>query len=234
MFLIKNRITNTKNITYLFYKVNYKKNSFMHHLNFVKIMSDLPYSLKLMDNFEDNHFYYCVYDYFDETLQGFIEKNSPISSNLIHKILLQLNICLKKLNEMHAIHKFINPQNIFITYLDESKENFDIKLGGYDITNERVKSRHSSVGFDMDKIFIAPEVEELDFSLSKCDLYSIGHLIYYLYTNELPKKNKLKKEISEPELNDLVKGLCKEHPEDRIDFEEYYNHPFFKKYHNLI
>ena len=35
MFLIKNRITNTTHITYLFYKVNYKKSSFMTHLNFV-------------------------------------------------------------------------------------------------------------------------------------------------------------------------------------------------------
>ena len=41
MFLIKNRITNTTHITYLFYKVNYKKSSFMTHLNFVKKMSDI-------------------------------------------------------------------------------------------------------------------------------------------------------------------------------------------------
>ena len=134
---------------------------------------------------------------------------------------------------MKAIHKFINPQNIFITYLDESKENFDIKLGGYDITNERVKSPHSTVGLDIEKIFIAPEIEEYHDNKSKCDLYSIGILIYYLQINELSKK-KIEKEINEPDLNKLVNKLCKEDPRDRIDFEEYYNHSFFKKYHNLI
>ena len=195
MFLIKNRITNTTHITYLFYKVNYKKSSFMTHLNFVKKMSDLPYSLKLIEYFEDNHFYYCVYDYFDETLKGFIQKNGPISCNLIHKILMQLNICLKKLNEMSAIHKFINPENIFITYLDESKQNFDIKLGGYDITNERKGSKSSGVCLsgkaEYEKCYIAPEIEsimesknfeEKDFKL--CDLFSIGALIYYLSTKK--------------------------------------------------
>ena len=170
-----------------------------------------------------------------------------ISGNLIHKILLQLNVCLKKLNEMHAIHKFINPENIFITYLDESKSNFDIKLGGYDLTNEKEGSRHSSIiNSDEEINFIAPEIEYGGLNNSvdsieegrsfkgKCDLFSIGMLIYYLFTKEIPKKNESILSVSDPSLNDLIKKLLVENPDKRIDFEKYYNHPFFKKYHNLV
>ena len=174
-----------------------------------------------------------------------------ISGNLIHKILLQLNVCLKKLNEMHAIHKFINPENIFITYLDESKSNFDIKLGGYDLTNEKEGSRHSSIiNSDEEINFIAPEIEYGGLNNSvdsieegrsfkgKCDLFSIGMLIYYLFTQEIPKKNKKYeykfKSVSDPSLNDLIEKLLVVDPDKRIDFEKYYNHPFFKKYHNLV
>ena len=159
---------------------------------------------------------------------------------------------------MHAIHKFINPENIFITYLDESKSNFDIKLGGYDLTNEKEGSRHSSIinsdeeinfiapeieqGINnkgkCEKKFIAPEIEEGRSFKGNCDLFSIGMLIYYLSTQEIPKINKKYeykfKSVSDPSLNDLIKKLLVVDPDKRIDFEKYYNHPFFKKYHNLV
>ena len=80
-------------------------------------------------------FYYVIYEYFDETLDKFIEnyskKHSVVPVNFINKILTQLNFCLKRMHEIGYYHKDIKIGNIYIIYTTEEKNNFDIKLGGF-------------------------------------------------------------------------------------------------------
>ena len=80
-----------------------------------------------------------------------------------------------------------------------------------------------------------------NFYKNNCDLFSIGITIYYLYFGKLPfnrrsigvntKNTDIKIEIDEDkQLEDLLKKLLKENPDERITWEEYFNHPFFKQY----
>ena len=88
---------------------------------------------------------------------------------------------------------------------------------------------------------MAPEVIEKKEYKNNCDLFSIGVTIYYLYFGKLPlnrrsigvntKKTDIKIEIDEDkQLEDLLKRLLKENPDERITWEEYFEHPFFKQY----
>ena len=73
-------------------------------------------------------------------------------------------------------------------------------------------------------------------------MYSIGIILYILKTGEYifegndlldiltnKKNNKQKKETDDPLLNDLIKKLVVNDPHNRMEWNQYFNHPFFKK-----
>ena len=85
---------------------------------------------------------------------------------------------------------------------------------------------------------MAPEIEKGEYS-NKCDLYSIGIILYLLKTGKYifgktleeiymnRKKNKFAKTGDEL-LDDLIKKTVVYEPKQRINWNEYFNHPFFK------
>ena len=98
---------------------------------------------------------------------------------------------------------------------------------------------------------MAPEIiqltEEGNYNY-KCDLWSLGIIIYELYFKEKPYKGisefailsqiskfgktKIKK-TNDEKLDDLINKLLEKEPEKRISWDEYLNHPFFNTYLNL-
>ena len=75
---------------------------------------------------------------------------------------------------------------------------------------------------------------------NKCDLYSIGIILYMLKTGEYifegkklvdilnnQKINKFKKETDDFILNNLIKKLVVYDPKDRMEWKDYFNDPFF-------
>ena len=94
----------------------------------------------------------------------------------------------------------------------------------------------SNAGTDL---FKAPEVEKGRFS-NKCDLYSLGIILYMLKTGQYifegnslyekltnKNKNKIKKETDDPLLNNLIKKLVVINPKDRMEWKNYFDDPFF-------
>ena len=92
-------------------------------------------------------------------------------------------------------------------------------------------------------IYFAPEILTNDKYTSKVTLWSIGILIYYMYLKEFPfdipdfkdlndikqKFNtKKKKKIEDQYLDDLIDKLLIYDPNERINWNEYFDHSFFK------
>ena len=234
MYLIKNRYYNNFYIANLFYKINTDEEIFKSNIEFIKNLEN-PYLLKCIDNFEDKYFYYAIYEYFDETLEDFIQKcrkipNFTLPISFIHKILTQLNVCFKKMIELDKFHKDIKPGNIFIIYIDEEKKNFDIRLGGFNLSVDEEHSNHSSCcSIEGDEYFKAPEAI-MEGNHNKCDLWSVGVLIYYLYFLK-PLRSPLNfKKPNDTDLSDLVRKLIVVNANLRMNWGEYFAHPFFKKY----
>ena len=165
-----------------------------------------------------------------------------MSSKLIRKIFLHLYSGLKEMIKNKKTYRDLKPSNILYTYTNDINTDFVIKIGDFGLAKKLVSTKSgSNAGTDL---FKAPEVEEGKFS-NKCDLYSLGIILYMLKTNEcifdgktkldilLNKKlNKIKKKTDDKILDDLIEKLVVNDPHKRIEWNDYFNHPFFKENDN--
>ena len=191
--------------------------------------------------------YYIVESLYDGNVYEFFEKNYGYEEkrfkkpplNLIKKIFNQLNEAFKGLYNNNLIHGDINPKNILIKFSNEEKTNFDSFLTGYHICEEWIlgKPMSSSGSFE----FMAPEKLEDKGVYKNTDLYNIGANIYCFYFGIPPgfdhrfdfneEEDCLNIQIEEDkQLEDLLKKLLKKNPRNRITWEKYFEHPFFKQY----
>jgi serine/threonine protein kinase len=164
----------------------------------------------------------------DEMLENY-SKGMP--SNLIKKIFSQFNSALKIMQVKNRIPKYLKLSNILYSYTNEKKTDFVIKYGDLSLSN--------TSGTEM---YNAPEINES--SSDKCILYSIGLILYKLKTGEYifegndlleiltnKKANNIKSDTNDTILNELIKKLVTE-PENRMKWEDYFEHPFFKEVDN--
>ena len=98
-----NGIDTCKIIYFVLIKIiNTRKETFYSNIDFIKNIEN-PFSLKCIDNFEDKDFYYIVYEYYDETLEYFINQEIYLLFILMKKkvilvLLVKEMIILKHLN----------------------------------------------------------------------------------------------------------------------------------------
>ena len=91
---------------------------------------------------------------------------------------------------------------------------------------------------------MAPEILKKKEYNYKCDLWSVGIIIYNLVFGKLPFsgeteialsnlinmfKNENLKSTGNKKLDDLIQKLLEKEPEKRLSWDEYFNHPFFIK-----
>ena len=174
----------------LVYKVALKKinkmytteQEFINEINILKKLES-DYSVKYIDHYKTDNEYNLIMELCDCSLKDILneykKKKKGLPINMIKKILKQLNIIMKKMNQSNIIHRDIKPENILIKYLDEKKEDFNIKLTDYGLCRD-LKSTKKSLSIAGTDKYMAPEIEDGEYN-NKVDLWSIGVLIYELY-----------------------------------------------------
>ena len=220
---------------------------------FMNINSE--YIVNLIDNFYDkkNEGYCIVMELCDGDLRDILNQYKPngLPLNLIKKIFFQLNEALKAMRKKDYNHRDIKPENILIKYTDESKTDFDIRLTDFGLsTNElnTIIQTHTLAGTIL---YMAPEIDEKHCN-NQCDLWSLGVVLYELYTNKYifsnqnindsknkdklnqetsnnRKKGKIVKETDNEMLNELIRKLIKVNVKDRIKWDKYFADEFFKE-----
>ena len=129
----------------------------------------------------------------------------------------------------NIIHRDLKPGNIFIKYNSKNTKDFTIKLGDFGLSRQFNNNNFSTVAGT--KNFMSPEQFNPNYDPNKCDLWSIGVIIYKLKFNEIPFSfisGEIPSKFKEEKLNDLIKKLIVVKPEQRINWEDYFEHPFFK------
>jgi len=201
------------------------------------------YIIELIDYFIVNNKNYCIVtELCDCNLKDILNKYKPngLPIIIIKKIFTQLNEALNIMIDNNYYHRDLKPENILIKYTDKNKTNFDIKLTDFGLSSNEITSSvysHSDVG---DEKYKAPEVDNYQYN-KKCDLWSLGIILYELYTNKYifesnnkeerednRKKGKIVKEIGNKIINELIKKLIQVDINKRIGWEEYFNDDFFK------
>ena len=224
-----------------------KKDDFIkEHEEKIQIMKNIKskYIVKLKENFYDEKYegYCIIMDICDSDLRTLLDKYKKKGKGLpfefIYKIFLQLNDALKELNEKNCIHRDLKPENILIKYTDNV--NFDIKLTDFGLTTSDINSLIKSHSLAGTPNYRAPEIDEYHYN-NKCDLWSLGVILYELYTNknifgsnikekEFNRKNGIIiNKIDNKLINNLINKLIVVDIEKRIKWEEYFNDDFFKQ-----
>ena len=165
------------------------------------------------------------------------------NSEEILEILNQLNNAFKVMKENKIVHRDLKLENILIKYKDEEHKKYIIKLNNYDCS-KRLSSLTENYLDDIIGTlpYMAPEILKGEKYNYKCDLWSIGIIIYILYFGIFPYRaknqkaiineieqlgKKILKETDNKELDDLIKKLLEKDPSKRLTWDEYFNHPFF-------
>ncbi len=135
------------------------------------------------------------------------------------------------------IFKHLKLSNILFSINSINKIN--IKLSIY-ISNEFNKIS-SKTNLDNNSLTISPQILKGENYSNKTDLWSLGVIIYYMLFKEYPFNGKLEyqiikdieskkelKEIKHKELKDLVHQMLLINENERISWNGYFNHTFFK------
>ena len=203
-----------------------------------EINSKTDFSVKIFSNnkLDDN---YCIeMEYCDLNLRQYFDehfKEKGMEINDIRDILKKLNDVFTLLEEKKVYHGDIKPEHILISTKDSN--NIIPKLTDYFCFSTFSKKFN---------IYNAPEIfEYLDKNSEvniKSEIWSIGLIMYELYFNCLPFKTKeeleeiiknkkkinLLKTEDNNDFNDLIKRCLTININERISFDNYINHNFWK------
>jgi len=192
-------------------------------------------SVQLFEYSNAENEFICVMELVDEDLGKFLGKRDQgLNPQEILGILKQLNNTFKIMVDNLIVHRDLKLENIFIKYNNNEKSDYTIKLGYYEVST-RLNSLDQKMNLMIGTMGnMAPEMilkKEYD---RKCDLWSLGLLIYTLFFKEPPNitvganfQQPLKTSGNEL-LDDLLNKLLKSDPENRITWKQYFEHPFFK------
>ena len=217
------------------------KKEYENEINFLKNVKGKNI-LNIIDYYQDDKdiFYYIILEKMDGDLEKLVKEKykKGMKSSLIRKIFSQINSGLKDMIKKGKCHRDLKPSNILYSYINDEKTNFIIKLGDFGLSTDLKSTQYASNAGT--KHFKAPEVEEGKFS-NKCDLYSIGIILYYLKTGEYifdgkreldilnnKDKNIIKKDTDDELLNKLIRKLVVKDPHKRMEWDDYFKDPFFK------
>ena len=160
--------------------------------------------IKYYDSYRDNNNFYILMEYFsDRNWRDFVDRfrnrYELIEEKVLSHIIKQICLIIKEIHSKKIVHRDIKPENFFIN------ENMDIKIGNFHIsqyinTNEEYTQTLNKEGTIY---YTAPEIFEKGIYNAKSDMYSLGCVIYELFT--------LEKYYTDKYFNDNVKKINEEY-----------------------
>ena len=199
-------------------------------------------NMQLMEGQKDNENTVKFYEFFhtqnefaivmelcdDNLLHYFSEKEKSFDINEILDILTQLNKSFKVMVKHKLVHRDLKLENILVKKSDKGKIIY--KLTDYGISKQLLSLTKLATKAGSLK-FMAPEVEKEDKYNQECDLWSLGVIIHVLFFRDYPKveDNKVNiKSTGNSDLDNLLKNLLVVNPQNRLTWDNYFNHSFFK------
>ena len=205
-------------------------------------------SIKFFEYFQTKDKFVIVLELCDTNLNNF-KKDKSFDSEQIYEILTQLNNTFKIMMKNKIVHRDLKPDNILVK--KEKNDSYIFKLCDYGISKIGNLSRITTHTGTL--LYMAPEIMRLgnvdgDGDVKnynyKCDLWSLGIIIYELFFKVKPylgdreyavlKKidllgKKAIKKTGDDKLDELISGLLESNPKERLTWDQYFNHKFFKK-----
>lgn len=206
--------------------------------------------LKYIDHFEEineeqnKDYVHIVMEYLNGgDLANYIHKNGALHESKVIGITWDIARGLEYLHKLGIVHRDIKPENIVF---DKMQKPRIVDFGLSEIINHNEYLTESYGTY----FYASPEIHNKSKYNKQTDIWSLGILIYYILTADLPfDKNKdqahifiadLKTELSFDNINfinaskkmqDLIEKCLRKDMDERFTIDQLLNHEVFQKYH---
>ena len=224
---------------------DYKKiiEKFKTEVNCMKLCGrNNPNSVKFYRNFETENEFVIVMELCDSNLMNYLQnRREPLNLSEIYDFLIQLNNTFRIMLNNNIVHRDVKLESILIKYKKSKNKKLILKITDYGISKQ-LKNLSTFLKTNIFSIhYAAPEVLSGEKYSYKCDLWSLGVIIYMLYFKFYPYNaetefgllsqikrlgNKLINKTGNEYFDNLISGLLTENPEKRLTWEQYFEHPF--------
>lgn len=191
------------------------------------------------------------------------EGSNGLNEVLVINFVKQLSTALKFLRSQNLIHRDIKPQNLLLCIPCHTKEEFIennysgfwelpiLKVADFGFARY-LPSTSMAETLCGSPLYMAPEILRYEKYNAKADLWSVGTVIYEMVVGKPPFRAsnhiELLKKIEssndevkfpnnyeiDPNLINLICGLMKANPIDRMGFDEFFNDPIIIENNHLI
>lgn len=167
-----------------------------------------PNIVEMYDVGEDNGKYFIVMEYVNgKTLKSLIKKRGALNLNEAVDIMLQLTSGIACAHDSYIIHRDIKPQNIMILEDGRVKiTDFGIAMA---LNNNELTQTNSVMG---SVHYLPPEQASGSGSTIKSDIYSLGILMFELFTGSVPFKGDNAVEIAIKHMKEPIPSVCSINP----------------------
>ncbi|XP_074643848.1 serine/threonine-protein kinase unc-51-like isoform X2 [Tubulanus polymorphus] len=223
------------------------QNLLSKEIKILKELSDLQHDnvVALLDCKETTHHVYLVMEYCNGgDLADYLHTKGTLSEDTIALFLRQIAGAMKALNAKGIVHRDLKPQNLLLDSVKPNPIPTDIKLKIADFGFARFLSDGvMAATLCGSPMYMAPEViMSLQYD-AKADLWSIGTIVFQCLTGKAPFQAQTPQQLKQfyekhahlapnipsgtsPELRDLLLQMLKRNAKDRIEFDDFFRHPF--------
>ncbi|XP_051536401.1 serine/threonine-protein kinase ULK1-like isoform X2 [Myxocyprinus asiaticus] len=216
----------------------------------IKILKELKHEniVALHDFQETASSVYLVMEYCNGgDLADYLHSKGTLSEDTIRVFLQQIAGAMRVLQAKGIIHRDLKPQNILLSHPAGRKShsnNTCIKIADFGFARH-LQNNMMAATLCGSPMYMAPEVIMSQNYDAKADLWSIGTIVFQCLTGKAPfqasspqdlrlfyEKNKtlspnIPRETSS-HLRHLLLGLLQRNHKDRMDFDEFFKHPFLE------
>ncbi|XP_045390661.1 LOW QUALITY PROTEIN: serine/threonine-protein kinase ULK1 [Lemur catta] len=216
----------------------------------IKILKELKHEniVALYDFQEMANSVYLVMEYCNGgDLADYLHTMRTLSEDTIRLFLQQIAGAMRLLHSKGIIHRDLKPQNILLSNPGGRRanpNNIRVKIADFGFARY-LQSNMMAATLCGSPMYMAPEVIMSQHYDGKADLWSIGTIVYQCLTGKAPfqasspqdlrlfyEKNKtliptIPRETSAP-LRQLLLALLQRNHRDRMDFDEFFHHPFLE------
>ena len=223
-----------------------------NEIKILKLLSDNKNSIKFYGTYDENNEKVIIMEKCDQNLQQFLKgRGKGMETEEIKRKFKELNQLFRLIQEKKIIHRDLKLENFSIKYTDNKKEEYIIKLCDYGIGIFKNQSNELFSGLKGSFDTVAPEILLLKTKTyeNTLDIFSLGIILYQIshnlihpfgnnfmqigsvYNTNYEKDNfmiEFDKSIKNKDFIDLITKMIKLNPKNRLKWEEYFEHPFFK------
>nr|AJE75846.1 autophagy related protein 1 isoform B [Spodoptera litura] len=213
----------------------------LHHTNLVA----------MHDCMDSNSYVYVVMEYCNGgDLADYLQANRLLSESTIRLFLRQLAEAMRAIHAKGIVHRDLKPQNILLTHnvappRTPHASEITLKIADFGFARF-LEEGNMAVTLCGSPMYMAPEViMSLKYD-AKADLWSLGTIVYQCLTGKAPFQATTPHELkafyensvdlqpkmpagTSPELCNLLIGLLRRNPRERMPFEAFFNHAFLQR-----